>query len=133
MRELKFRAWDGQRMMYKELYDRSWYGTTENDEEGCHYVREVKSNDKRNLETMQYTGLKDNNSKEIYQKDLLGGTWGDGYIDYCDKCKSFEYFDIDGDCMSCEGDVSWRDLVEEDGKFEVIGNIYENSDLLKGV
>jgi uncharacterized phage protein (TIGR01671 family) len=83
------------------------------------------------IDRLQYTGLKDKNGKDIFQKDLLGEEWSDGYIDYCDKCKSFEYFTIDGDCMSCEDDIFWRDIVEEGSKLEVIGNIFENPELLR--
>ena len=84
----------------------------------------------RHIKPVFFTGLRDKNGKEIYEGDLLGGTWGDGYIGYCDKCKSFEYFSTVFSCMACEGDVTWRELVENDGKLEVIGNIYESSNLL---
>jgi uncharacterized phage protein (TIGR01671 family) len=85
----------------------------------------------RDVELMQYTGLLDKNGKEIYERDILGGTWGDGYIDYCEKCKSFEYFMKVFGCANCSGDISWQEVVEDNGKLEVIGNVFENPELLE--
>jgi len=70
-------------------------------------------------EFMQFTGLKDKNGKEIYERDIVKGR----YVDYLDG----EYFEndeiIELDAEGpCRGD--WEDC-------EIIGNIYENPDLLK--
>lgn len=86
---------------------------------------------KRRFVLTQCTGLKDKNGKLIYEGDILGGTYADGYISYCDKCKSLQYFIPNFNCLSCEGDVHWAELVEEDGNLEIIGNIYENPELLE--
>lgn len=77
----------------------------------------------------QCTGLKDKNDKFIYEGDILGGIYG-GYISQCDECKSFELFAPEFGCASCSGDVLWQEIVEDDGKLEVIGNIHENPDFL---
>lgn len=124
MRELKFRAYDGKKMIDDvipasetsiiELYDRYEWGETE--------VKAVE----------QYTGLKDKNGKEIYEGDILGGIWESGFISWCEKCKQLQYHSADIGCMACSGDVYWYELAEDDGKLEVIGNVHENADLLEG-
>ena len=77
----------------------------------------------------QCTGLHDKNGELIYEGDIIGGLFG-GYIKWCDKCKSFQLHWGDDCCAACEGHVLWIDVVEDDGKLEVIGNIHENRELL---
>ena len=124
----KFRVWDKEfeRMLYPE-----------GEEEGIDFdgngnlvgIDKIGLwNGGLNCIPMQCTGLKDKNGKLIYEGDYLGGIW-DGYIGYCDCCKCFSLF-IDDDCMACQGDVSWYELVEEDNKLEVIGNIWESPELV---
>ena len=79
---------------------------------------------------LQFTGLHDKNGKELYEGDILGDNWRGGYVDYCDKCKSFQYFMQGVGCFWCSGDVRWDEIVEDDGKLVIIGNIYQNSHLL---
>lgn len=83
------------------------------------------------VEVMQSTGLKDKNGKLIYEGDILGGIYH-GYIEYCDECKCFQLKVKDYGCLACEGDLHWYELVEaeEQNELEVIGNIYENKELL---
>lgn len=83
------------------------------------------------VEVMQSTGRKDKNGKLIYEGDILGGTYGNLYIHYCDKCKQFQLKANDYGCMACEGDIHWCELVEDENELEVIGNIYENKELLE--
>lgn len=80
----------------------------------------------------QCTGLKDKNGKLIYEGDILGGIYH-GYIEYCNECKCFQLKVKDYGCLACEGDLHWYELVEaeEEIELEVIGNIYENPELLE--
>ena len=82
---------------------------------------------------MQCTGLKDKNGKLIYEGDVLGGTFGNLYVHYCDNCKQFQLKANDYSCMACEGDIHWYEVVEseEENELEVIGNIYQNPELLE--
>jgi hypothetical protein len=86
-----------------------------------------------NGEPQQCTGLKDNNGKLIYEGDILGGTYGNLYVHYCDSCKQFQLKAKDYGCMACEGDVHWYEIVEseDENELEVIGNIYQNPELLE--
>lgn len=78
---------------------------------------------------MQCTGLKDKNGTLIYEGDVLGDIYESLYIDWCDKCKQFQLKAQDYECMACEGDIHWYEIVENNNKLEVIGNIYENPEL----
>lgn len=77
------------------------------------------------------TGSEDKNGKPIYEGDILGGIWEGGFVSWCEKCKQFQYHSVGIGCMACSGDVHWREVVEDDGKLEVIGNINENPELLE--
>ncbi len=91
-----------------------------------------RDNDQGNI-LMQYTGLHDKNGKEIYEGDIVGGVYEPSYIGWCNKCASLQLMTDQindyGPCQQCEGDVSWRELTEEES-IEIIGNIYETPELL---
>lgn len=78
---------------------------------------------------MQWTGLIDKDAEYIYEGDILGGILEGGCILYCEQCKSLQYHACN-ECYACSGEIHWYELAEDDGKLEVIGNIYENPELL---
>ena len=64
MREIKFRAWDGEKMVCPDYIDRKGMG----------WWRENGIPENSEL-TMQYVGLKDKNGKEIYEGDIFKSAW----------------------------------------------------------
>ena len=75
-------------------------------------------------ELMQFTGLKDKNGKEIYEGDIIG--WKSTR-----KVKKWTYREVVKDIREF-----YANMINErsDGAYwhyEIIGNIYENPELLK--
>lgn len=123
----KFRVWNKEQ---QKLY--SWDDLKKSKGDNSFYWCMLQAqNDEKNNILMQCTGLKDKNGKLIYEGDILGGTYGNLYVHYCDKCKQFQLKANDYGCMACEGDIHWCELVEDENELEVIGNIYENKELLE--
>lgn len=129
MRELKFRAWDktNKRMIdweWLELYESDGFRVI--DAEGVvHHLDGI---------LMQFTGLKDKNGKETYCSDLVKGYFKEEvvedwmWIGLTDKEKEqgFRIFEIPDNIV----EASRLSLPDE---LEVIGNIYEDSNLLKEI
>lgn len=114
MREIKFRTWDivGLKMITDYIAVRG----------DGHFISH-QENETEHI-PMQYTGLKDKNSKEIYEGDIAVYYNRKGVIVYDEKRAAF--------CLFTEADNVYVQLdctVVID--IEVIGNIYQNPKLIK--
>lgn len=121
-RELKFRAWDDlDKEMYYE-FEQSYTDYVVNifsDEEGNLLCGLLYDKGKRELELMQFTGLKDKNGKEIYEGDIIQNN----ALKEQDKTWVIEF---DRGCFGSHK-MALRAMIN----MEIIGNIYENPELLE--
>lgn len=136
-REIKFRAWDGERMWY---LSNMFVGVGQIGFSDEHYV-DLNDMDQEQATLMQYTGLKDKNGVEIYECDIItrnsGGLMGDGEPMYTGKIEfRRQSFMVAYSSVKVQG-TDFVKVVEHEGhlvnssELEVIGNIYENLELLE--
>lgn len=117
MREIKFRAWDivRKRMLYnKDLWDIPYNEIF------------IHTPDQRALEVMQYIGLIDRNGKEIYEGDIVRH-----FKREKDILLKIEISASYG--VYAELNHGMKKLIGRGNPhlyYEVIGNIYENPELL---
>jgi uncharacterized phage protein (TIGR01671 family) len=152
-REIKFRAWDSdaEYMVYSDKEDADYWWEFKPIRCGC-IIGETAGTSFEAPEPiveyyediMQFTGLKDRNGKEIYEGDILRfpaeEKWGE------ENYSCFEVFFHDGDANSdynigftmnrmhnhgaiCGGWIP-PFKSEKTAKMEVIGNIYQNPELI---
>ena len=139
-REIKFRVWDktSDSMLYQDDFERVELDTknkmvtliAEEESDKSHYVLDYE--DGIEAEILQYTGLKDKNGKEIYEGDILSIKIYSGDKVIVEGKTVVEFKD------GCFGVIWGHDKAFLSlnsffkAKFEVIGNIYENPELLEG-
>ena len=126
MREIKFRAWDKEKEIMHIQSKTCCFHIADNfvgvdyTDDSCYYNEWHGS---LNMILMQFTGLKDQEGKEIYEGDII----------------EYEELQTDGsrhDCKQKIEIVSYDDHYNTFGLsvgtlWKVIGNIYQNSELLK--
>ena len=126
MRDIKFRVWHkgkkiisevfGIDILHKEIF------FSNGDVDYC------EISDFKYIELMEYTGLKDKNNKEIYEGDILFESFGEKYYKVVFENGSFRAeFEVDFE----EHSFDLIDVVAQN--CEVVGNIYENPELMEEV
>jgi len=159
-REIKFRAWDkikkrfvtqdeattypyflidlnGNITLYsqgKELEVDFFVGDLNNPFETYQAQQSLRSR----FELLQFTGLHDKNSKEIYEGDIVKDEIGKrevkiGFSKYTDPDGfNHEFYGVYGRWLPViRGNFDESYFNKDDDDLEVIGNIYENPELLK--
>lgn len=129
MREIKFRVWVKDRKAVFEvvLINYVTKKVTYLLERVGHLLSIIdeKFND---IELMQYTGLKDMRGKEIYEGDILFESFGERYYKVVFENASFRA-EAEGNFEEYSLDLI--DVVAQG--CEVVGNIYENHELIREV
>ena len=143
MREIKFRVYLD-KMYYQNEYVEydtnlagidflnkivTFAGYTDGEEEDSFERYSFDENNilyKKDLKIMQYTGLKDKNNKEIYEGDILANGNNEKPYKVIFENGSFRA-EFEGDFEEYSFDLI--DVVAQG--CEVVGNIYENPELIK--
>ena len=113
MREIKFRAWDG-----REVKNVLWVSLNHNELMFQNGINGYYEGRLKNCDLMQYTGLKDSSGAYIYEGDIISGA----------VVKMSEYHaEWAGEWKNGDG----APLCEIAHEYSVIGNIYENPELME--
>lgn len=129
MKEIKFRAWNklANKMYSHKKLEEMLVNLTKND-----FIAGIFLPLNSDNEIMQYTGLNDKNGNEIYEGDILKGTTKGN----SDEILAITYVKWDRgqfDLFTEMASDSWEDALFNYMQFfdvEVMGNIYENPELL---
>lgn len=112
MDRIKFRAWEKNLKEMIEVYNIDFVSKMINRDIAFRFFDEV--------ELMQYTGLKDRNGKEIYEGDIVRY--------FKDELGIVKF--VAGSFI-IDGNTCYESFLELGGKIAIVGNIYENPDLLE--
>lgn len=123
MRSINFRAWDNENNQMLDVQEINF--------EDCFYGGEMQIKttmyndyfDCREMPLMQYTGLHDKNGKEIYEGDIVKSFFVDT-DEAGNEIYKYYIMEVKYDEILC----SYK--IDKFMNLEVIGNIYENKELL---
>ena len=132
---MKYKLWDKEN---KEFLEDTWeteYAVLKNGN-----IIEIYDNgfgegysisDLENIEVLQFTGLQDRNGKEIYEGDILKYNFPyDGRLKHVSPVKFLETEASFGIKDRYENEIPLY-RIAANNYFEIIGNIYENKNLLE--
>jgi len=126
MRKIKFRAWDKENNDMLEDVSTWTDDFTDMLNETLNYYSKFG-----NFELMQFTGSFDKNIKEIYEGDIcniwMSAPWDEEVPIEITGIIQFEYSAYWFKGIESN---SYDDVLNEIGELEVIGNIYENAELM---
>ena len=132
MRELKFRAWDEhyKRVLYTNTDQTVWVGGLESKVVNDTEMWETNVDNKY---VMQYTGLKDENGKEIYEGDIVKASYETHTLIEGEWYPSGEFEEDEG-VVEYRGTffgIKNGSILSGYEYVEIIGNIYENPEVKK--
>lgn len=108
MREIKFKVWDGVDYMSRPF-------TLDN-------IQRRRIEFTSDCVLLQLTGVLDRNGKELYEGDIIA--WE--YNDFAEKCVSPIRYNSNMGCF----DIPMDNDGQRPLPFEILGNIYQNPELL---
>lgn len=132
MRMINFRAWDKKKKIMLKVLSIGLKYYESGEPIGMGYSERPEDD----IELMQFTGLTDKNGVEIYEGDLFGvvnkGTEMLGEIYFEEGCFKMKY-GYRNPKKDQRKDYFLSSVIENSGAkiIEIIGNIYENKELLK--
>jgi uncharacterized phage protein (TIGR01671 family) len=133
MRKIKFRAWDKKRKIILDVGTIGWTKRLSIDDVWC--AGDMGTLLREDVELMQYTGLKDKNGKEIWEGDICRVTeeyhkdkpWV-AEVAYVQSGFCFVNRKCCSHCAKLDACICTLDELIAD--VEIIGNIYENKELI---
>jgi len=126
MRKIKFRAWDKKKKKMCFVWAVGYYknGTIAD-------IKIQQGNKWKNIKNfilLQYTGLKDESDREIYEGDIVKGELVDMLGYNAGEVKGVVCYVSKWGCYAIGNDMV---LLKDLRNIKVVGNIHENPELLK--